>query len=124
MRERHPPLPRQQYIFWDSFETGECGMKWSEQGAKSVFNVTAEYTYGFDGAGTAEIGCQKNALWFAGSSEGHTSMRIRRPFLGEHTVVSEVSRAKRCSNHWFAIARSKRYQYAQSSMVVKDPFNK
>ena len=41
MRERHPPLPRQQYIFWDSFETGECGMKWSEQGAKSVFNVTA-----------------------------------------------------------------------------------
>ena len=46
MRERHPPLPRQQYIFWDSFETGECGMKWSEQGAKSVFNVTAEYTYG------------------------------------------------------------------------------
>jgi hypothetical protein len=122
--ERHPPLPRTEYSFWDNFETGKCGMKWVEQGAKSGRNLTAPYTYGFDGAGSAEINCVKNNLWFAGSSEGQTSLRIRRPFLGPVTAVAELARTKRCSNHWMAVARSKRFQYGHATMIVDDSFDK
>lgn len=117
-----PSSSRLQHDFWEDFEGGKLSRRWVVQRPVSEDASTqALPAYGFGGGTLGEAGVAKSVFWLDGD-RGY-SMRVRRPFLGRTKVVAGVRKEDRCSQHWIAVSRSKRYAAGvdRTISVFRDP---
>ena len=97
-----------QHDFFEDFESGRLSSRWVVQRPISEEKSTQTTpAYGIGGATSAEAGVAKEIFWLNGD-RGY-SLRARRPFFDAVKVETIIRKEARCSNHWMAISRSKRF---------------
>ena len=103
-----PDTSELQHDFYEDFEAGRLTTRWVIQRPISE-DASTQTTpaYGFGGATPGESGVAKKIFWLDGD-RGY-SLRVRRPFRDAIQLKTTVRKEARCSNHWMAISRSKRF---------------